>query len=474
MVWQEALQRLVDGTAGALSLSGRTLSVRDRPRLATAIDGLAHKAALASEPDAGLARWVIREAAAQIGVYPASIDGLYRARGRGASRNDFTVPAMNLRALSYHAARSVFRAARRRQAGALLFEIARSEMGYTNQRPAEYTSSIVAAAIAEGWQGPVFLQGDHFQISAKRFAEAPLKEVAAVRDLIREAVQAGFFNIDIDTSTLVDLARPSIAEQQQLNYNLCAELALDVRRAEPKDVTISIGGEIGEVGGRNSTEAELRGFMDGFNRALGALGPGRPGLSKISIQTGTSHGGVVLPDGSIAQVSVDFDTLRELSRVARQSYRMAGAVQHGASTLPEEAFSHFTEAGACEVHLATNFQNILFDNLPANLRRTMYAYLDKNFAAERKPGVTDEQFYYKTRKNAIGPFKSDLWGLGADSLDRITQAWERQFDLLFQRLNVRDTDREVEAHVAKTIVHPSLDVYLRAAGVTEAVGDLAD
>jgi len=474
MVWQAALQRLVEGTAGALSLSGRTLTIRDRARLATAIDGLAYKAALASEPEAGLARWVIREAAAQIGIYPASIDGLYRARGRGASRNDFTVPAMNLRALSYHAARCVFRTARPRRAGALLFEIARSEMGYTNQRPAEYTSSIVAAAVAEGWQGPVFLQGDHFQVSAKRFADAPLKEVGAVRDLIREAVEAGFFNIDIDTSTLVDLARPSIAEQQQLNYNLCAELALDVRRAEPQGVTISIGGEIGEVGGRNSTEAELRGFMDGFNRALGALGPGRPGLSKISIQTGTSHGGVVLPDGSIAQVSVDFDTLRELSRVARQTYRMAGAVQHGASTLPEVAFSRFTEAGACEVHLATNFQNILFDNLPENLRRTMYAYLDKNFAAERKPGVTDEQFYYKTRKNAIGPFKSDLWGLGPDSLDRISQAWEKQFDLLFQRLNVRETDREVEAHVAKTIIHPSLDAYLRAAGVTEDVGDLAD
>ncbi|HLE23287.1 MAG TPA: hypothetical protein VI701_03190, partial [Anaerolineales bacterium] len=142
--------------------------------------------------------------------------------------------------------------------------------------------------------------------------------------------------------------------------------------------------------------------------------------------------------------------------------------------LPEEAFSRFTEAGACEVHLATNFQNILFDNLPVNLRRTMYAYLDKNFAAERKSGVTDEQFYYKTRKNAIGPFKSDLWGLGPDSLDRISQAWEKQFDLLFQRLNVRETDREVEAHVAKTIIHPSLDAYLRAAGVTEDVGDLAD
>jgi fructose/tagatose bisphosphate aldolase len=474
MNWQEHFQRLVDDSAGALTRSGRNLTVLNRNALPAALDRLAHKAALAAEPEAGVARWIIREAAAQVGIYPASIDGLYRARGRGATRNDFTVPAMNLRALAYTSARAVFRAARRRRAGALIFEIARSEMGYTNQRPSEYTSSILAAAVVEGWKGPVFIQGDHFQVSAKRFAEAPLKEVGAVRDLIREAVQAGFFNIDIDTSTLVDLERPTIAEQQQLNYNLCAELALEVRRAEPKGMTISVGGEIGEVGGRNSTEPELRGFMDGFNRALAALGPGQAGLSKISIQTGTSHGGVVLPDGSIAQVNVDFETLGALSRVAQRAYQMAGAVQHGASTLPEEAFTRFAEAGACEVHLATNFQNILFEHLPAEIRRMMYAYLEKNFPAERKPGVTDEQFFYKTRKNAIGPFKADLWGLPSDALDRIGQAWEHQFDLLFQRLNIGNTEQEVDAHVAKTVVRPDLQDYLRGAGVTEAVGDLAD
>jgi hypothetical protein len=197
-------------------------------------------------------------------------------------------------------------------------------------------------------------------------------------------------------------------------------------------------------------------------------------LSKISIQTGTSHGGVVLPDGSIAQVNVDFETLGALSRVAQRAYQMAGAVQHGASTLPEEAFTRFAEAGACEVHLATNFQNILFEHLPAEIRRMMYAYLEKNFPAERKPGVTDEQFFYKTRKNAIGPFKADLWGLPSDALDRIGQAWEHQFDLLFQRLNIGNTEQEVEAHVAKTVVRPDLQDYLRGAGVTEAVGDLAD
>jgi len=474
MQWEDQLQRLVEATAGALFLSNHHLILADKARLPASMDGLARSAALAPEPEASLARWVIREAAALAGIFPASIDALYRARGRGATRNNYTVPAMNLRALSYPSARAVFRAAGAQDAAAIVFEIARSEMGYTSQRPAEYAACILAAAAAESWSGPVFIQGDHFQISAKRFSESPLKEVDAVRELIREAIAAGFFNIDIDTSTLVDLARPTIVEQQTLNHNLCAELALDVRRAEPKGVTVSIGGEIGEVGGRNSTEAELRAFMDGFNRSLAALGPGQSGLSKISIQTGTSHGGVVLPDGSIAQVSVDFETLRALSRVAREAYGMAGAVQHGASTLPENAFSRFAEAGACEVHLGTNFQNILFDHLPGELKRSMYAHLDRNFVGERKPDMTDEQFYYKTRKNSIGPFKADLWNLPADSLRVITDAWEQQFTLLFQRLNVGGTRAEVRSHVPGPIVRPSLETYLRSSGVVEAVGDLAD
>src|ERR671938_677564 len=95
---------------------------------------------------------------------------------------------------------------------------------------------------------------------------------------------------------------------------------------EPEGVTISVGGEIGEVGTQNSTVEELRAFMDGFNRTLkGKAAPGTPGLSKISVQSGTSHGGVVLPDGSIADVKLDLDTLERLSTVARKEYGLAGA-----------------------------------------------------------------------------------------------------------------------------------------------------
>lgn len=71
-----------------------------------------------------------------------------------------------------------------------------------------------------------------------------------VRKLMKEAITAGFFNIDIDSSTLVDLDRPNVVEQQRDNFEVGADLTAYVRSLEPKGVTISVGGEIGEVGGK--------------------------------------------------------------------------------------------------------------------------------------------------------------------------------------------------------------------------------
>ena len=110
--------------------------------------------------------------------------------------------------------------------------------------------------------------------------------------------------------------------------------------------------------------------MDGFKADLldqpvnGKHKRNTVGISKISIQTGTSHGGVVNPDGTVADVAVDFDTLKRLSYVARHEYGMAGAVQHGASTLRVDNFHRFPECETAEVHLATNFMTMLFDRLP--------------------------------------------------------------------------------------------------------------
>lgn len=471
----DAFRRVAAPLGDAVAIDARgQVSLREPAALPDAVEAVVRTAVLGPEPDRSLARLLIRRLALAAGVLPASIHDLYIARGRGAVRTDFTVPAINLRALTFLAARTVFRAARAAEAGAFIFEIARSEIGYTDQRPAEYSACVLGAALAEGYRGPVFIQGDHFQISAKRYADKPEAELQAVRDLTAEALQAGFFNIDIDTSTLVDLDRATIPEQQELNYRLCADLTAHIRQLEPTGVTVSVGGEIGEVGGHNSTEPELRAFMDGYNAALAQVAPGAAGLSKISIQTGTSHGGVVLPDGSIAQVKVDFDTLAQLSTIAREAYGLAGAVQHGASTLPEEAFVRFAEAGACEVHLATNFQNMLYERMPEPLREEIYAWLAENHAKDRKSGESDEQFYYKTRKQALGPFKARLWDIPAQAARAIEAAWEQQFGLLFDRLGVGGTRREVEAHVRPAVVPASASAYLAGAAGDEDVSDLAD
>jgi fructose/tagatose bisphosphate aldolase len=470
----EALQGAAQPLGDAVLITaGPAVSIRDAAAVRQRIGALVESAVFGKEPRRSLARWLIREVASAAGAVPGSIQDLYLARGRGETRSSFTVPAMNLRALPYHASRAVFRAAKKVDAKAMIFELARSEMGYTDQRPAEYAACVLGAAIAEGYQGPVFIQGDHFQISAKKYASKPADEVQAIRGLIQEAIAAGFYNIDIDTSTLVDLSKPTIPEQQAVNCGLCAELTAYVRSLEPKGVAVSVGGEIGEVGGHNSTEPELRAFMDGYNQSLKKLDPKAAGLSKISIQTGTSHGGVVLPDGTIAKVKVDFETLGHLSKIAQQ-YAMGGAVQHGASTLPEEAFSKFSEAGALEVHLATNFQNMLYDRLPPELLHEIYAFLTKNHCDERKDGQTDEQFYYNARKRALGPFKKSFWQLPAASLQAIEAAWEKQFELLFQRLAIGGTRAEVDRFVRPVAVRVALTEYLREAGVAEDVKDLAD
>lgn len=378
-------------------------------------------------------------------IYPSSIHEFYIARGKGEF-GGFTVPAINLRGMTLDLAKAIFRAAKKNNSGAFIFEIAKSEMGYTNQPPIEYAGIILAAAIKEGFSGPVFIQGDHFQVNLKKFQENPEKEIKGLENLISEAIGAGFYNIDIDSSTLVDLAKPDVLKQQQLNYEVCAKLTQFIRRIEPRAVTVSVGGEIGEVGHRNSTPEDLRAFMAGYRERLRK---GLTGISKISVQTGTSHGGVVLPNGTIAQVQLDFDTLKTLSEIARNEYGLAGAVQHGASTLPTEAFHKFAECEAAEVHLATEFQNMIYESrhFPQELKTKIYEWLKNNVANEKKEGETEEQFIYKTRKKALGPFKKDIMGLPRQTRDAIAGELEEKFDSLFKQLNSVNNKELVDKYV---------------------------
>jgi len=387
----------------------------------------------------------IRETAKKAGIYPASIQGLYEASGK-SKFTGITVPAMNIRMLTYDAGQAVFRAAMKNDVGAFTFEIARSEIGYTKQPPAEYVSAILAAAINTGFKGPVFIQGDHYQVRRAMYRENPTAELDDIKKLIKNSVEAGFYNIDIDASTMVDISKENLEEQQTRNSQITAEMTQFIRSIELKGVTVSVGGEIGEIGKGNSTGRDLQAFMSGY---LKLLPKGMKGISKISVQTGTTHGGVVLPDGTMAKVKLDFNTLKELSKTAREEYGLGGAVQHGASTLPDEAFDMFPKVEAIEVHLATGFQNIVYDspNFPKELLDRMYKYLDTKCADERKADETSEQFHYNTRKKAFGEFKKELWGMPEQNLQAIMQELEDRFTLIFNKLNVTNSVKLVKKYI---------------------------
>jgi fructose/tagatose bisphosphate aldolase len=396
MVYQ-SLKDLVDAVKPVATVMTDRVTVTAAGGAPSAlVDSLAESAVFGREADVrGTARWIIRQLAAAAGIRPASIHDLYMAMGRGDAAG-FTVPAINVRAMAYETARAVIRAAKSLDAGAFILEIARSEIGYTEQRPHEYSAVMLAAALREGFSGPLFIQGDHVQTNAKKYAADPDREVEAVRELIREEIAGGFYNIDIDTSTLVDLSKTTLDEQQKVNCELAAEFTALVR----------------------------------------------------------------------TDVKIDLETLRELSRVAREEFRLSGAVQHGASTLPPEAFGAFPEVGASEIHLATDFQNMMYEHaqFPKDLKDEMYAWIRAHATEERKPKDTEEQFIYKARKKALGPFKSRLWGLPQEPREAIGKALEERFRFLMGKLRIDNTASVVARFVSPAPVPFDRDAEVVAAG----------
>lgn len=385
-------------------------------------------------------KYLVREIANEYGAIVSSIHDLYMAIGKGETKA-FTTPAVNIRGMTYDVARRMFRVAIRNDIGAMIFEIAKSEIDYTYQRPSEYVTAVLAAAIKEGYKGPVFIQGDHFQFSAKKYFENPDKELQSIKDLTKEAIDAGFYNIDIDPSTLVDYSKSSLKEQQYHNYLNTALMTDFIRSIQPKGIDISIGAEIGHIGGKNSTVEEFEAFMEGYIETVKS----KPGISKISVQTGTEHGGIPLPDGTVAKVKLDFEVLRLIGDVARKKYGLSGTVQHGASTLPEEFFDKFPQNSCSEIHLATGFQNIMFDFAPESFKEEIYRFIEENFKDEWKEGMTREQFIYKSRKRGLGPFKYQWWTL--ENKEQILDVLEKKFEFLFEKLNVFDTKEYTDRYI---------------------------
>ena len=402
---------------------------------------------------------------------PCSIAPIYFARGQNKLAHNFTVPAFNLRGLTYQTAQQLFLTAQKLKVGIFVIELARSEMQYTDQPPAVYVSNILAAAIKTNWQQPIFIQCDHFQVKNNGSDQIKDGEIDKLRSIVTEAINAGMYNIDLDGSMLIKQA-DNLLEQQLENAKFVAHCATCIRELQPAGITISLGGEIGEIGSQhNSTIQDVQAFMDQF---LNLFGQDYPGLSKLAVQTGTSHGGIVDEHGQIVKAQVAFENIKQMSEFSRDKYGMAGVVQHGASTLSKEEFAKFPYSQAIEIHLATGLQNLIFQHpaFPPELLKKMYSWLDENLAAEKKPHQTNQQFYYKMLKNIWKPFKKELWQLPTKNLQPILLSLGEEFEFFFQALGVVDSQKIIQQYIQPIKVKHQLEDY--SASVQDEADGLVD
>jgi len=492
-------QAVKNALGGILEINTWGVRVIDEARLRNElIDKLVYDATFNTDPAiVKLCRELIRSAAEAQGAVLGSVYELYRHKASDPRR--YTIPAINIRGMAYNTSRAVFASAVDNNVGVMLFEIAKSEMGYSNQRPAELTTSVLAAAIKEGYKHTVYMQGDHFQVAAKDFQENPEKAIEGVKKLIREAIEAGFYQVDLDMSTLVDWSLPTVDEQQKNNYTNTAFLTAYVRDLERElgldkaGIVVNLGGEIGEIGmgldkgqQQNSTIEDLRAFMKGYNAELKRLSVEKDyelqPITKLAIQTGTKHGGVRGAKGEIVKAKVSFNTIAELSKVAREEYGLAGVVQHGASTLPAEYFTVF--AGnempqglsidesllnetnkqvlsvnpTAEVHLATAYQDTVLDHqqFPQSLRAQIKEHILVKFPV--KEGQDPEKVFIDNRKNAWAPFKVQVWNLSGGIQDAMRESLKNQFDTVFNNLGVKNS----QAYVAELTWGPKLASFAEA------------
>jgi len=396
---------------GVLEIKDNEVDVIDADKLREdCIDRLVYNAVFhESEELRYFLQWLIREAAAKQVVYPTSVQGLHEAAVLGMVPA-FTMPVLSLHALSYDTARACFRAARETAAGAFSFGYNDEIAGYGYQPPAEYATCILAAAVREGYRRAVFLQGDHIRIGRASYLTSRDDEIGRLKDRLEEAVAAGFFNIDIDTSNLADFSRPSFSEQQLQSSRECAELVAFIREIEPEELSIDIGAEIKATGDGNLTADRFRAFMEGFYDRLNIPG-GKKDLSKI----------IVLVGGALGEADTDLELLREIGEIARREYGLGLAVRSGITPVPETLFPRFPGNDVGELHVTAPFEDLIFDHeaFSPELRKDIYRWIDSEWPGERQSGMSGETFYRATRKRALLPFKQAMWDQPQEQRDRI-------------------------------------------------------
>lgn len=387
--------------------------------------------------------WIVA-IAENMNIKSGSNSDFYNKKKKG-EHQFFTVPAVNARMVTFHMVRAALKAFKSLKLPHIIFELAISEVGYTGQQKDEYAAVVKAAYISLGLRdSQVFLQADHYQLNPKNYAEDKDKETKRIQDAIVKALENGVYNIDIDTSKFEGVdPNKSDRENQMENARLTAELLHFIRQYEKQNnlpQVVSVGGEVGEVGGGNTRYPQVNAYLELLKEELDKLGGSDlKGLDKVSINVGSAHGGVLGPDGKpLDNVPLDFQAHHDLYMKGKDPMDPDShvlSVQHGASTLPKSYFSLFPAMHIAEVHLATGFQNVVWDVLESednDLFTQMKKMVFDKFGEKIAKHKTEAIGFVKERKRVTEFVKREL--LVSHTVDTMENELEKEFTTLFYSL----------------------------------------
>jgi len=308
-----------------------------------------------------------------------------------------------------HCTRGIMQAAKEKNA-AVLFEIAKSEIGYTDQKPQEFYDKIVEAANDVGFDTPYAIHGDHITIK-KNTPEA----IAEAKDLIEAEVAAGFTSYAIDASHNYDLnasnARDALADNIEITVKL-ADLI-------PKDVCLEV--EVGEVGRKNPDGTKMLTTVEESVTYIEALQEQGVKPHLIALNNGSVHGNIFDADGNIVeQVGIDIERTKAIAdAITPLGVRIA---QHGITGTPLRLMHLLVEAGIAKGNVGTNWQNIAVANMPPELVSKMEAWTIASEQAAKmkvkKPQMSEKELIAKNIKHSIKPHKSEI--------ETISDEWKKK------------------------------------------------
>jgi len=399
----------------------------------------------------------INKLAEEAKLVPSSIQSHYESKSKGQYVN-VCVPAINGRNFTHLMVMSALNSAKKMGVPAdqpILFELAKSESSYTGQPPHIFAAMVKLGYLMAGAKNQkIFIQGDHYQVDRekfwaelansgiidKKFAKSKLKpdgliielenireamtpeekadytkkvhaflekspSVQAIVKLCEESLKVGYGNIDIDSSVL-ERENGTAYIKQEWNATVGAYLTQKIRQMEKKlglKEPVSVGGEVGEVGKSATTPNDVRTYMKILKNELATWGNQIRGISKLAVTTGTAHGGVRDPKtGELLRVvPIRFDILDAFSKLPNPfipgAKRMV-TVQHGASTLAPELYKGFSAVGVGEVHLATEYQSIIFNIIEEKEPEVFNKMIDNLMADTSLAAIQSQKKKYKNYK----------------------------------------------------------------------------